>query len=47
MAGVDQAVEERLGDDGVREQRVPVLAGARLLVRISGLAAMARSETRS
>ncbi len=28
MAGVDQSVEQRFGDDGVGEQRVPVFGGA-------------------
>jgi hypothetical protein len=46
VTGVDQSIEQRFGDHRIREERIPVF-GARLLVRISGLAAMARSETRS
>lgn len=46
VVGVDQSAEQRLGDDGVGNSGYQSL-GARSLVRISGLAVMARSETRS
>jgi hypothetical protein len=42
---VDQLVQERLGDHGVGEERIPVLLGARLLVRIDDRPV--RSETSS
>jgi hypothetical protein len=43
VAGVDEPVQEGLGDDGVGEQRVPVgrgsVGGQRLVVRRVGLSA--------
>lgn len=46
MAGVDESVEKRFRDDWIGNSGYQSL-GARLLVKISGLAAIARSETRS